>query len=76
MWLAQTQVAYSIGESLLAIFYGGAVSFIGYLNLDTAYILQKRNTSNLTKVFVLLLNTLLIGAGMEYYAEYSGLFVD
>ena len=61
-------IAYSIGESLLAIFYGGAVSFIGYLNLDTTYILQKRNTSNLTKFFVLLLNTLLIGAGMEYYA--------
>jgi hypothetical protein len=61
-------IAYSIGESLLAIFYGGAVSFIGYLNLDTTYILQKRNTSNLTKFFVLLLNILLIGAGMEYYA--------
>ena len=68
-------IAYSIGESLLAIFYGGAVSFIGYLNLDTTYILQKRNTSNLTKVFVMLLNTFLIGAGMDYYAE-IGLFVD
>ena len=68
-------IAYSIGESLLAIFYGGAVSFIGYLNLDTTYILQKRNTSNLTKVFVMLLNTFLIGAGMDYYAG-IGLFVD
>ena len=69
------EIAYSIGESLLAIFYGGAVSFIGYLNLDTTYILKKRNTSNLTKFFVLLLNTLLIGAGMEYYAGIPA-FVD
>ena len=68
-------IAYSIGESLLAIFYGGAVSFIGYLNLDTTHILKKRNTSNLTKFFVLLLNTLLIGAGMEYYAGIMA-FVD
>ena len=69
------EVGYFIGESLLAIFYGGVVSFIGYLNLNTGYILKKRNTSNLTKVFVMLLNTFLIGAGMDYYAE-IGLFVD
>ena len=69
------EVGYFVGESLLAVFYGGVVSFIGYLNLDTTYILKKRNTSNLTKVFVLLLNTFLIGAGMDYYAE-IGLFVD
>jgi hypothetical protein len=69
------EVGYFIGESLLAIFYGGVVSFIGYLNLNTGYILKKRNTSNLTKVFVMLLNTFLIGAGMDYYAE-IGLFLD
>ena len=69
------EVGYFVGESLLAVFYGGVVSFIGYLNLNTGYILKKRNTSNLTKVFVLLLNTFLIGAGMDYYAG-IGLFVD
>ena len=69
------EVGYFVGESLLAVFYGGVVSFIGYLNLNTGYILKKRNTSNLTKVFVMLLNTFLIGAGMDYYAE-IGLFVD
>jgi hypothetical protein len=62
-------VAYSVGESLLAVFYGGVVSFIGYLNLDTTYILKKRDGhSNKTKFFVCLLNALLIGAGMDYYA--------
>ena len=61
-------IAISIGESLLAVFYGGVVSFIGYLNQDTTYILKKRNTSNLAKFFVHLLNAFLIGAGMDYYA--------
>jgi len=68
-------IAISIGESLLAVFYGGVVSFIGYLNLDTTYILKKRNTSNLAKFFVQLLNVFLIGAGMDYYAS-IGAFVD
>ncbi|MDC0996217.1 hypothetical protein OAT01_10875 [Pseudomonadales bacterium] len=56
-----------VGESLLAVFYGGVISFIGYLSLSTTYIPKKRNTSNLTKFVVLLLNTSLIGAGMHYY---------
>jgi hypothetical protein len=56
-----------VGESLLAVFYGGVISFIGYLSLNTTYIPKKRNTSNLTKFVVLLLNTSLIGAGMHYY---------
>ena len=65
-----------VGESLLAVFYGGIVSFIGYLSLNTGYTPIKRNSqSNLTKFFVLLINTFLIGAGMNYYAG-IGAFLD
>jgi hypothetical protein len=61
-----------VGESLLAVFYGGIVSFIGYLSLNTGYTPIKRNSqSNLTKFFVLLLNASLIAVGMDYY---SGVF--
>ena len=70
------QMRISVGESLLAVFYGGVVSFIGYLNLNTVSIPKKRNShSNSTKFFVLLINTFLIGAGMNYYAG-IGAFVD
>jgi hypothetical protein len=69
-------IAISIGESLLAVFYGGVVSFIGYLNLNTGYIPIKRDgPSNKTKFFVCLLNALLIGAGMDYYAGIEA-FID
>ena len=61
-----------VAESLLAVLYGGVVSFIGYLSLNAGYLPIKRNSySNLTKFFVFLLNTLLIGAAMDYY---SGLY--
>ena len=61
-----------VGESLLAVFYGGIVSFIGYLSQNTGYTPIKRNSqSNLTKFFVLLLNASLIAVGMDYY---SGVF--
>ena len=63
-------IGYFVGESLLAVFYGGAVSFIGYLNLNTDDIPIKHSSySNLTKFFMFLLNTFLIGAGMHYYAD-------
>ena len=66
------QMRISVGESLLAVFYGGVVSFIGYLNLNTVSIPKKRNShSNSTKFFVLLLNASLIAVGMDYY---SGVF--
>ena len=65
-----------VGESLLAVLYGGVVSFIGYLNLNTVYIPIKRtNYSNITKFFVFLLNNLLILGGMHYYAEVFA-FID
>ena len=65
-----------VGESLLAAFYGGVVSFIGYLNLNTVYIPIKRsNYSNLTKLIVFLLNNLLILGNMHYYSG-LGAFVD
>jgi len=65
-----------VGESLLAVLYGGAVSFIGYLNLNTVYIPIKRtNYSNITKFFVFLLNNLLILSGMHYYAQVFA-FID
>jgi len=65
-----------VGESLLAVLYGGVVSFIGYLNLNTVYIPIKRNNySNITKFFVFLLNNLLILGGMHYYAEVFA-FID
>ena len=70
------QIRSLIGESLLAVFYGGVLSFIGYLNLNTVYIPIKRNShSNPTKFLVFLLNTLLIGAAMHYYAG-IGSFID
>lgn len=62
------QMQISVGESLLAVFYGGVVSFIGYLNLNTGDIPIKRNNhNNITKFFVFLLNNLLILVGMHYY---------
>jgi len=65
-----------VGESLLAVLYGGVVSFIGYLNLNTVYIPIKRsNYSNLTKLIVFLLNNLLILGNMHYYSG-LGAFVD
>ncbi|MBC8410614.1 MAG: hypothetical protein H8E12_18135 [Rhodobacteraceae bacterium] len=65
-----------VGESLLAVLYGGVVSFIGYLNLNTVYIPIKRNNySNITKFFVFLLNNLLILGGMHYYAQVFA-FID
>ncbi len=65
-----------VGESLLAVFYGGVVSFTGYLSLNTTYIPNERDGhSNSTKFFVLLINTFLIGAGMHYYSG-LGAFVD
>ena len=70
------EVGYFVGESLLAVFYGGVISFIGYLNLNTGYIPIKRDgLSNKTKFFVCLLNALLIGAGMDYYSG-LGAFAD
>ncbi|MDC0996934.1 hypothetical protein OAT01_14530 [Pseudomonadales bacterium] len=66
----------NIGESLLAVFYGGVVSFIGYLNLHANELPIKRNSHfNLTKFFVLLLNTFLVGVGMDYYADIRA-FID
>ena len=63
-------IGYFVGESLLAVFYGGVVSFIGYLNLNTDGIpIKHSSNSNLTKCFMFLLNTFLIGAGMHYYAD-------
>ena len=57
-----------VGESLLAVFYGGVISFIGYLSLNTTYIPKKRDGhSNITKFSMILVNTFLIGAGMHYY---------
>ncbi len=64
------QMRISVGESLLAVFYGGVVSFIGYLNLHAAEIPNKRNShSKITKFFVFLLNILLILGGMHYYVS-------
>ncbi|MBT7625362.1 MAG: hypothetical protein HN589_03690, partial [Proteobacteria bacterium] len=64
-----------VGESLLAVFYGGVISFIGYLGLNTTYIPKKRDGhSNKTKFFVCLLNALLIAAGMDYYSGISAFF--
>ena len=58
-----------VGESLLAVFYGGVISFIGYSSLNTTYRPKKRDgRSNKTKFFVCLLNAVLIGAGMDYYS--------
>ena len=69
-------IGYFVGESLLAVFYGGAVSFIGYLNLNTDDITIKHSShSNLTKLCMLLINTFLIVAGMHYYADIDA-FVD
>ena len=64
------QMRISVGESLLAVFYGGVVSFIGYLNLHAAEIPNKRNShSKITKFFVFLINILLILGGMHYYVS-------
>ncbi|MDC3358883.1 hypothetical protein OAX71_05720 [Pseudomonadales bacterium] len=64
-----------VGESLLAVFYGGVISFIGYLGLNTTYIPKKRDGhSNKTKFFVCLLNALLIAAGMDYYSGIGAFF--
>ncbi|MDC1017816.1 hypothetical protein OAR36_05095 [Pseudomonadales bacterium] len=64
------QMRVSVGESLLAVFYGGVVSFIGYLNLHAAEIPNKRNShSKITKFFVFLINILLILGGMHYYVS-------
>ena len=73
-----------VGESLLAIFYGGLVSLIGYLNLNADDIPIKRNSdSKLTKFFVLLLIYLIFGASMHFsyngihlYADYQPLAVN
>ena len=70
------QIRSLVGESLLAVFYGGIVSFTGYLNLNTVYVpIKRKSHSKITRFFVFLLNTLLIGAGMHYYAG-IGSFID
>jgi len=70
------QMRISVGESLLAVFYGGVVSFIGYLNLHASEITNKRNShSKITKFFVFLINILLILGGMHYYLSVFA-FID
>ena len=70
------QMRVSVGESLLAVFYGGVVSFIGYLNLHASEIPSNRNShSKITKFFVFLINILLILGGMHYYVSVFA-FID
>jgi hypothetical protein len=65
--LGLEQARMYIGESLLAIFYGGIVSFIGYINLDNVYKQRKhRRQPNIGKAFVLLLIYSLLGVSLHF----------
>lgn len=62
------QTRFLVGESLLATFYGGIVSFIGYLNLGNVCIQREdRRQSNKGKVFVFLLISLITCASMHFF---------
>ena len=70
------QVRISTGESLLAVFYGGVASLVGYLNLYTVDIqIKNKSRSNISKFLVSLLAALPIAVGMDYYSG-LGAFVD
>jgi integral membrane sensor domain MASE1 len=63
--IEQTRIL--VGESLLAVFYGGVVSFIGYSFLGNAYIQREdRRQSNIAKAFVFLLINLILAASMHF----------
>ena len=58
-----------VGESLLAVFYGGVASLIGYLNLVNVDIqIKSKSRSNISKFLVSLLAALPIAVGMDYYS--------
>jgi hypothetical protein len=64
------------GESLLAVFYGGVASLVGYLNLYTVDIqIKNKRRSNISKFLVSLLAALPIAVGMDYYSGIMA-FVD
>ena len=66
------QTRYLVGESLLAIFYGGSASLFGYLNQCKMNIKRERKIhSNIAKLFVFILSTLPLMVGMH---NYTGLF--